>query len=106
MKKEVAIKLKDKANDIAIYFSDTDREFNFNNETFDIVKIEPLSESTATILFKKSTGKYAMCFCYYIKMSGGIWQYFFPTYDHCIGMESVKSLLSAVEKSNFDKNFK
>ena len=106
MKKEVAIKLKDKADDIAAYFSDTSREFNFNNETFSVVKIEPLSESTATILFKKSTGKFAMFFCYYIKMNGGTWQYFFPTYDHCIGMESVKCLLGAVEKSNFDKNFK
>ena len=49
MKKEIAIKLKDKAGEIAMYFSDTSREFNFNNETFSVVKIEPLSESTATI---------------------------------------------------------
>ena len=52
MKKEIAIKLKDKADDIAMHFSDTEREFNFNNETFSVVKIEPLSESTATILFR------------------------------------------------------
>ena len=39
MKKEIAIKLKDKADDIAMHFSDTEREFNFNNETFSLVKI-------------------------------------------------------------------
>ena len=34
MKKELALKLKDKANEIANNFSRTDREFNFSKETF------------------------------------------------------------------------
>ena len=105
MKKDVAIKLKKKAEDIAKEFSNVDREFNISNETFKIKKVEPLSEYTAIVLFKKSSEKYAIAFCYYINMSGGIWRYFFPTYDHCIGMESVKGLLASVEKKNFSKNF-
>ena len=105
MKKEVAIKLKKKSQEIADNFSNIDREFNINNETFKVVKIDPLSESTAAVLLRKSSGKFALAFCYYINMSGGTWQYFFPTYDHCIGMESVKCLFGAVEKCNFEKNF-
>ena len=105
MKKEVAIKLNKKAYEIAEKFSNVNREFNVNNETFEVKKIEPLSESTGIVLFKKSSEKYAVAFCYYINMSGGMWQYFFPTYDHCFGMESVRDLLASVEKKNFNLNF-
>ena len=106
MNKAVAIALQEKAEEIAKNFSNKDREFNTNNETFEVDKIEPLSESTGVVLFKKSSKKYAIAFCYYINMCGGIWRYFIPTYDHCIGMESVKGLLALVEKKNFNKNFK
>lgn len=104
MKKEVAIKLRETAKTIEENFS-KQREFNYNNETFEVVKIEPLSESTAVVLLKKSSSKFALAFCYYINMAGGTWRYFIPTYDHCIGMESVKDLLQSVEKDNFGRNF-
>jgi len=106
MKKDVARKLDKKAYEIAENFSKTDREFNVNNEIFEVKKIKPLSESTGIVLFKKSSGKYAVAFCYYISMSGGIWRYFFPTYDHIFGMESVRDFLSLVEDKNYIKNFK
>jgi hypothetical protein len=105
MKKEVAIKLKKKADEIAENYSRPNREFNVGNEIFEVQKIEPLSESTAIVLLKKSSNKYAVAFCYLINMNGGTWRYFIPTYDHCIGMESVKPLLAAVEKTNFSENF-
>jgi predicted mannosyl-3-phosphoglycerate phosphatase (HAD superfamily) len=104
MKKEVVLKLNKKAYEIAKNFSKVNREFNVNNETFEVSKIEPLSESTGVVLLKKSSGKYAVAFCYYINMSGGVWQYFIPTYDHIFGMESVRELLALVEKTNFKKN--
>ena len=105
MNKEVAKKLDKKAYEIAENFSKVNREFNVNNEKFEVKKIKPLSESTGIVLFKKSSGKYAVAFCYYINMSGGIWQYFFPTYDHIFGMESVRDFLSLVEDKNYIKNF-
>jgi hypothetical protein len=105
MKKEVALKLNKKAYEIAEKFSNVNREFNVNNEKFEVKKIKPLSESTGIVLFKKSSEKYAVAFCYYINMSGGMWQYFFPTYDHVFGMEAVKDFLSLVEDKNFNKNF-
>jgi len=105
MRKDVAIKLKKQADEIAKDFSRPDREFNVTDETFEVQKIVPLSESTAIVLLKKSSNKYAVAFCYYLNMNNGVWRYFFPTYDHCIGMESVKPLLAAVEKTNFSENF-
>ena len=105
MKKDLVHKLKDKANEIAEMFSRQDRQFNFNKETFQIKEIKPLSESTAVVYFvKEPTNKIGLAFLYWINGSGGRWQYFFPTYDHCIGMERVKEELFVVEESNFDKN--
>ena len=47
-----------------------------------------------------------MAFCYWINMNGGQWQYFFPTYDHCVGMEAVREELKSIELINFEHNFK
>ena len=106
MKKDAAIKLRKISKVIAENFSKTDREFNVNNETFEVVKIKPLSESTAVVLMEKSSKKYALAFCYLINYNGGTWKYFIPTYDHCFGMESLREFLSLVEDKNFLKNFK
>ena len=106
MQKQRAIKLKALSEDIARKFSIKDREFNFNNEDFQVYELMPLSESTALITFIKSSGKQCLAFCYWINMGGGQWRYFFPTYDHCIGMESLKEILQSIELTNFGLNFK
>ena len=105
MKKALAIKLKEEAEDIARKFSISEREFNFSNETFKVHSIAPLSETTAYVEFKKSTGKYGVAFCYWINMGGGQWRYFFPTYDHCVGAEKLREVLHDVEERNFPLNF-
>ena len=105
MKKELALKLKVKADEIAKNFSRTDREFNFSKETFEVNSIKPLSETTAYIEFRKSSGKIGIAFCYWINMAGGQWRYFFPTYDHCVGMEMLKDELKKIEQANFPLNF-
>ena len=106
MQKNRAIELRKVAQKIAVNFSRTDRDCNYNNESFEVHQIKPSSESTGIVYLKKNTGKYAMAFCYWIGMGGGKWQYFIPTYDHCIGMESVKEELKKVEERNFGLNFK
>jgi hypothetical protein len=106
MKKELALKLKDYAYKIAKNFSRSDREFNYTNETFEVVAIKPLSETTAYIEFKKSSGKIGVAFCYWINMGGGQWRYFFPTYDHAVGAERLRSILYNIESRNFPFNFK
>ena len=106
MQKDRALALRELAESIAFNFSRTDREHNYNRESFEVSELVPLSESTAIIKLKKSSGKNGVAFCYWVNMSGGHWRYFFPTYDHCIGMESVREELRQVELKNFEYNFK
>ncbi len=105
MKKALALALREKAEQIAFNFSRHDRDKNVYNEQFTVKKIQPLSESTAIIHFQKNTGKVGIAFCYWINMKGGMWQYFFPTYDHCVGAEKIRDILHGIEIDNFDKNF-
>ncbi len=105
MQKDRAKKLKKIAVEIANNFSRNDREHNYNNEKFEVFQIKPTSESTGLVYLKKNTGKFAIAFCYWINMNGGVWRYFIPTYDHCAGMEFIKEELRQVEQRNFDYNF-
>jgi hypothetical protein len=104
MQKNRAIMLEKMAESIAHTFS-MNREHNYLNEGFQVEDIIPTSESTALVKLKKTSGKSAIAFCYWINMGGGQWKYFFPTYDHCIGMELIKEELHKVEKGNFEYNF-
>ena len=104
MQKQRVIKLRELGEQIAKNFSNPDRERNYNNETFKVDSLIPLSESTALIMFKKSTGKLGLTFCYWLNMAGGQWKYFFPTYDHCAGFDLVKKELHKVEQFNFELN--
>jgi hypothetical protein len=105
MQKNRAIMLQKMADSIAHTFSMSEREHNYLNEGFQVHEIIPTSESTAIVKLKKTSGKYAMAFCYWINMSGGQWKYFFPTYDHCVGMETIKEELRTIELINFEHNF-
>ena len=105
MPKNRAIMLQKTAEAIAHAFSMHEREHNYLNEGFQVDEIIPASESTAIVKLKKTSGKYAMAFCYWINASGGQWRYFFPTYDHCIGMELIKEELRKIELINFEYNF-
>ena len=105
MKKELALGLERKAEEIAKNFSRPDRSMNYGNEIFEVNGIIPLSESTAIIEFGKNTGKKAVVIAYHINSMGGKWNYFFPTYDHCVGFEKVREYLHEVEQKNFPLNF-
>ena len=106
MQKNRALMLKETADAIAHTFSIKQREHNYLGERFEVSEIIPTSESTAIVKLYKSSGKYGMAFCYWINMGGGQWKYFFPTYDHCVGMELIKDELRKVEQVNFPLNFK
>ena len=101
MQKNRAIMLQKMADSIAHTFSMNEREHNYLNEGFQVHKIIPTSESTAIVRLKKTSGKFAMAFCYWINMNGGQWRYFFPTYDHCVGMKMVEEYHHSVEIVNF-----
>ena len=104
MKKDRVQKLNLKAKEIAEMFSNPDREFNHTKEVFKVVKIKPLSELTAGILFKKSSGKLALAIAFWKNNKGGHWDYFFPTDSHVLGFRKMEKLLESVEEYNIDKN--
>lgn len=104
MKKVYARKLKERAEEICKKASQV-RKGNPYGETFEVGSIHPLSESTAYVRFNKSTGKVAVCFFFWVNINGGQWHYMFPTYDHCVGAEKLRSILHGVEEENFKYNF-
>ena len=105
MNKSIAKELKIEAEKVAHRFSISDREQNFNNETFEIEEVIPMSDHTATVYFKKNTGKIGVAFFYYIPkgMSKG-WRYFFPTDSHLNGMASFHFYKLQAERINYKKN--
>jgi hypothetical protein len=107
MNKQIAIELDSAVKIVADRFSRTDREMNHNNETFHVDKIYPTGDHTATVMFKKSSGKLGAAFFYYIPngMSKG-WKYFFPTDSHIIGMRAFEWYKLMAENENYQHNFK
>jgi len=105
MNKSIAKELKIAAEDVAKKFSILDREQNFNNETFEVNEVIPMSDHTAAVYFKKNTGKIGVAFFYYIPkgMSKG-WRYFFPTDSHLNGMGSFHFYKLQAERINYKKN--
>lgn len=105
MNKKLAIKLKAKADEVAKNFSNPLRDNNLKNETFEVDNILPLSDTTAIVIFKKSSGKKSLIFCFHVNYKEGYWGYFFPTDSHISGMSQVGKHLQEIEKHNFEYNF-
>lgn len=106
MNKQIAIELEKFAKVVEERFSRTDREMNFNNESFKVHKIIPSSDHTASVVYKKSSGKLGVAFFYYQPNgSGKGWKYFFPTDSHITGMRAFEYHKLNAEEFNFDKNF-
>jgi len=105
MRKEIAIELNKRATEVAKMYSNSDREKNTNNEIFSVLKIIPMSEFTAAVIYEKEpTKKQSVAFFYWINTSGGLWAYFFPTDSHILGMEIFGKIKQKIEMFNFDKN--
>jgi len=104
MKKQIISKLYNKINDLTKNFSKTDREKNFNNETFKCYDITPLSDTVALVTLVKNTGKQANALFFYIK---DYWIYFFPSDSHEYGMFNYLNNAYRIHLENFnlDKNF-
>ena len=102
MNRQTALKLREKAKDVARLFSDPSRIHNPNDETFELEKINVLSEHTAAVTYLKSSGKRAVAFFYFNNEN---WYFFFPSDSNLLGMEAFIAVKREVEKMNFDKNF-
>lgn len=107
MNRRLAISLQKEAADTAEKFSIKSRDGNFNDETFFVVSISPMSDTTATVIFRKEpTGKQAAFFFYYIARGAKMgWHYFVPTDAHILGMMSFNRYKQQVESNNYKYNF-
>lgn len=103
MNDKMADKLAVKAEEIAQQYSNPDREMNYNQETFEVSQVIPLSEHTAAVVYTKNTGKKAVAFFHLIKE---YWDYFFPTDGHIIGMEAFGKVKLKIEMGNYNKGVK
>ena len=106
MNKVIAQELDQYVETVAERFSQTNREGNFNNESFELHEIIPMTDVTATVVFKKNTGKQAAFFFYYIaKGRSKGWKYFVPTDAHILGMCAFNHYKLEVERNNYKHNF-
>ena len=108
MNKDIAQELLTKAEEVCTKYGNPDRKMNVYNETWAVDKVNPTSENTAVVIFKKSRGKKVIGFFYYIRMresERSYWQYFLPTESHVFGMAKVVQYLQDVEDNNFPLNF-
>lgn len=106
MNKESANLLSVAAEKIAENYSRFDRPGNFNKETFRVDQIIPMSDSTATVIMEKNTGKRAAFFFYYVARGGSQgWKHFVPTDAHILGMQSFGAHKLKVEQSNWEYNW-
>jgi hypothetical protein len=106
MQKDLAIRLKKQAEEIARQFSNPHREGNPMGETFQVYEIIPTSDQSAIVTFEKSTGKQAVAFFYYIPRGASQgWKYFFPTDSHIAGMRAFEIHKMQAEQRNYQMNF-
>lgn len=104
MKKDTAKKLMKKIEECEVHFSNTERDCNYNNDSYEHSEIIILSEATALVKFRKKSGKESYAIFFYIK---NYWIYFFLTDSHELGMWNfIKGKYRVeLEKHNFPHNF-
>lgn len=102
MNKEVARKLRKRADEIAEIYSNSDRASNFNKEIFTVEEIIPLSEYTSAVIYEKTTGKKVAMFFYYNREK---WWNLVPTDSHILGMMEFYRIKAKVEAENYKENF-
>ena len=107
MRKDVAIALKDMADQIAIRYSKKSRAQNVSDEIFTVDDIIPLSAQGAMVIFKKDSGKKALAhFIHVDHPKNPFWQYYFVGAQHFINLHQLEKVYAEVEKHNFHLNFK
>ena len=104
MKKQIKEQLHTFAEKIAKDYSNLEREKNYGNEVFTVSNIEILSETTAAIIFLKSSGKKCFALCWYVNSGNGYFLYFFPTDSHLYGFQSdkIRNIKDDIENWNFN----
>jgi len=107
MKRDLVRLLRTRAEEIAQAFSDPARQktTGYPRLTYEVEEYKPLSEHTAAVFFRKSDGKRALAFFYWVQSrTNPRWEFFFPTDSHLLGMMRLSEMLAKVEQNNFPVN--
>ena len=105
MTKKLALELDKEAKRIAEMYSNPNRSRNVYKETYTVEKIYSMSDSCATVIYKRSKGKKMLAFFYYIKGMAPGWKYFIPTDSHILGFRAFEMLKLKAEIDNYKYNF-
>ena len=107
MRKEVAIALRDMADQIAIRYSKKSRTQNVTSDIFTVDEIVPLSAQGAMVVYKKNSGKKALAhFIHVDHPNKPFWQYYFVGAQHFINLDLLSKKYAKIEQHNFGLNFK
>ena len=68
----------------------------------EIETVHPCSETTAVIVCRKASGMRVVVFAFWVKIGGGRWCHFFPTYEHLYGFQNDRlyKTMDKVEEQN------
>lgn len=101
MKRDLALSLREKAEEIAEWMSREKQ--GYANHTFMVAEVRPLSEFSGVLVLNKSDGKKALVFCYWSEFAEK-WRWFLPKESHIVGMERLREFHLSVEAHNFGLN--
>jgi len=103
LRKELKPPLEEAIRKVADMLSNPDREKNPLGEKFTRWKVFPLSEDTATCVYRKDkTEKKVAVFFFW---AANQWWWIVPTDSHVHGMMMFPAIKSFVEQDNYDKDF-
>ena len=105
MTKSLAKALQKKAEHVAKMYSNPNRSNNTHKETYSIESIYAMSDSCATVVYKRSGGKKLIAFFYYIKGLAPGWRYFLPTDSHIVVFKAFELIKLKAEMDNYKYNF-
>ena len=98
MNSEAYKSLRIRADEIAVMYSDQTRELNYKKDVFEVDTVIVLSDTSAGVIYRKTSGLKVLFFFHYSKNSK--WYYFVPTDAHILGLQRLTTLKFKVEEYN------
>jgi hypothetical protein len=109
--KAIAHEVEAYARYVAEEYSRPERDNNFAAETYQVLRIVPLSEDVAAVVFDKSSGKQALALLFIAKKArrpgeANYWSHLFLTNSHILAFGGhIQDLYREVEAHNYPVNF-
>jgi len=96
--------LQNRAEEVARFMSNPERNRNYNNEVFHLVRVTAISEGMGYAVYRKDPSlKMALC-VFFWNESFEKWLSIFPTDAHVLGMSMIPEIKTDIEKYNHTYN--